>query len=138
MNDSPDPDVAGYAMRVLRDTTNFTISKVACGEHTDVVWRAINLPAGIRGRTTCQQRWASGTCDRVWIMLDFPEIDIGTNDWHDRRKTSVHELGHHIGFGHHASALHQCAMIEGEVPNTDLQWRRWSPHDIDHINSYYF
>jgi hypothetical protein len=65
--------------------------------------------------------------------LDYPQLDVGINDWYDRRKTAVHEVGHSVGLGHDAIS----AMISGEVPSIALVWRRYSPHDIGHLNANY-
>ena len=72
------------------------------------------------------------------IELDFAELDDGPNDtsdddWEDRRKTAVHEVGHSIGLGHDTIST----MRQGEIPDTSLTWRRYSGHDITHINDEY-
>lgn len=105
---------------------------------TDIVWWAISIPTpGVRGQTTCQAYLTGWRCDRSWVDLDFAYIDEGDNDWFDRRKTAMHEIGHTIGLGHHSPAAHDCTMVTGEVPSTDIKWRSYDAHDIGHINAAY-
>ncbi len=128
------PAVATYAMSNLDKTTDmWDVSSPSCTSITDVCWWAEDLPAGDRGRWTCLSYNIDGECGSADIDLDFAEIDAGPNDWYDRRKTAVHELGHTIGLGHDAIS----AMIVGEVPSTLVQWRRYSVHDLGHINASY-
>lgn len=129
-----DPSVATYAMSVLDDTTQMTDDRIAsCTSITDVWWWQSNLPAGTRGQRVCVTYNSAGRCESADIDLDFGELDIGGNDWYDRRKTSVHEVGHSVGANHDSES----AMITGEVPSTALQWRRYSSHDVGHINNAY-
>ncbi|MBP2338002.1 hypothetical protein JOF41_004180 [Saccharothrix coeruleofusca] len=130
-----DRSVATYAMATLDDTTDMTDSDLGGCTNlaTDVWWWQEDLPAGLRGQRSCASHSSPGVCDSSDVKLDYAELDIGDNDWYDRRKTSVHELGHSVGLGHDTIS----AMISGEVPSTDLVWRRYSPHDIGHINAQY-
>lgn len=128
-----DPSVARYAMDILDATTDMWDSEQSCAMSTDVWWWQSDLPAGTRGQRSCYSHSSPGICDSSDIDLDFPELDIGTDDWYDRRKTSVHELGHSVGLNHDTES----AMISGEIPSTALQWRRYSAHDIGHINAAY-
>lgn len=129
-----DSSVGHYAMRdALDNTTDMTDVYESCNNNTDVWFQEANLAAGIRGSSTCAVAVSSSVCNRSIVTLDFPELDIGSNDWEDRRKTSVHEVGHSVGLNHDTSS----AMISGEIPSTSLVWRRYSNHDISHINIKY-
>ena len=92
-------------------------------------------PAGRhRGMRDCWLESPAGICTSSDIKLDFAEIDSGTGaDWEDRRKTAVHEVGHSVGLGHDTIS----AMKSGEIPDSSLTWRRYSAHDIVHINGEY-
>lgn len=130
-----DPTVATYAMDTLDNTTDLTDSNIgSCNSVTiDVWWWEEDLPGTLRGERSCFSHSSPGVCDSSDVKLDYAQLDIGGNDWYDRRKTSVHELGHSIGLGHDTIS----AMISGEVPSTALQWRTYSAHDLGHINAYY-
>jgi hypothetical protein len=132
-----DQSIASYAMNTVLDgTTDMTDSFTAgnCANLTlDVWWWEENLPGTTRGMWECVDQVNATTCDSSDITLDFAELDEGINDWYDRRKTSVHEVGHSVGLGHDAIS----AMISGEVPGIGLVWRRYSPHDLAHINANY-
>lgn len=133
-----DRTVATYAMSVLDDTTDMTDSDAGgcTNRSTDVWWWEEDLPNTLRGQRRCFSHSSPGpprVCDSSDVKLDYAQLDIGPNDWYDRRKTSVHELGHSVGLGHDTIS----AMISGEVPSTALQWRRYSAHDIGHINAQY-
>lgn len=121
-----------YAMDTVRATTDLSVEyKPTCSSYTDIFWsRNGGLPPGTRGRWTCQQVYGNSMCSRASIQLDFTELRLGDDDWYDERKTAVHEAGHSLGFNHDSSS----AMISGEVPNRDLQWRRYSAHDLSHVN----
>ncbi len=126
--------VGHYAMRnALDNTTQMTDVFQSCTNNTDVWFQRANLSPGVRGSRVCSVPTSSTVCNRSTITLDFAEIDRGSNDWHDRRKTSVHEVGHSVGLDHDTVS----AMISGEVPSTALVWRRYSNHDIAHINNQY-
>ena len=58
---------------------------------------------------------------------------IDVDDWEDRRKTAVHEVGHSVGLGHDTIS----AMKQGEIPDSSLTWRTFSADDITHINDEY-
>lgn len=130
-----DTSVGSYAMgTVLDDTTDMRDSfHSSCGNTTDVWWIEGNLSGTLRGYRVCVVAISSSVCDRSNVYLDYAQLDIGSNDWHDRRKTSVHEIGHSVGLDHDTSS----AMITGEVPSTALAWRRFSSHDIGHIDTQY-
>ena len=138
-----DRSVASYAMSVLESTTDmealFPTSPATCAyEETDVWWWEIDHPAGTRGIRDCRTESPTGICIASDIELDFAELDDGPNDtsdddWEDRRKTAVHEVGHSIGLGHDTIST----MRQGEIPDTSLTWRRYSGHDITHINDEY-
>lgn len=130
-----DRTIATYAMDVLDSTTDmFDSDSGSCSSSSDDVWWwETNLPGTLRGQRTCFSHSSPGVCDSSDIDLDIAQLDVGSNDWYDRRKTSVHELGHSVGLGHDSIS----AMISGEIPSTALQWRRYSAHDIGHINAQY-
>jgi hypothetical protein len=133
---SIDPGTGTYAMSILDSTTDMTISNLgACSANTtDVWWFALDLAGTIRGQAECIF-FSGSVCDSADVRIDFAQIDIGDNDIADRDKTSVHEIGHTIGLGHHSPASHNCAMISGEIPSLDIIWRRYDAHDISHINA---
>ena len=125
-----------WGMNQLANTTAMGAKSESCTLRTDVMWRTKNLEAGVRGQTKCT-RLIGPKCDSATIWMDFPELAKGTDDWYDYRKTAVHEIGHTIGFGHHASSSHKCAMISGEVPSRSIVWRSYTAHDRSHINASY-
>jgi hypothetical protein len=131
-----DPGTGTYAMSILDSTTDMSISNFgACTDNTvDIWWWALDLAGTVRGQAECIF-WSGSRCDSADVRIDFDQIDIGDNDIADRDKTSVHEVGHTIGLGHHSPAAHNCAMISGEIPSLDIQWRRYHSHDISHINA---
>ncbi len=128
-----DQNVATYAMSVLDSTTDMSDSQIAnCEMETDVYWQDIDLAGSLRGQYQCIF-YNDTMCDSADVRLDWDELDKGSNDWEDRRKTAVHEIGHSVGTNHDSVS----AMITGEIPNTDIEWRRYSTHDINHINDNY-
>lgn len=129
---SRDPVTGTYAMIILDQTTDMTrLDRGACNNNDyDVWWWAQDLAGTIRGEAQCIF-WSGSRCNSADVRIDFDQIDIGDNDIADRDKTSVHEIGHTVGLGHH----NDCAMISGEIPSLDLQWRRYSAHDVSHINA---
>jgi hypothetical protein len=130
-------DVVYWATDYLGDATDMTTSVENCAGGTDVRFQAVNLPAGVRGDRECTVAISATECDVSRVRIDFGEIDQGDDDWYDRRKTAVHELGHTIGLGHHSPGAHDCAMFSGEVPSLDIKWRHYDSHDIGHINDTY-
>lgn len=137
--------VGNYAMSVLDSTTDITSQFPTTPEfcefsQTDVWWWSSNLPAGVRGRTTCQlvAPWDGTICQGHEVFMDFAELDIGSLDWEDRRKTACHELGHVVGLQHNTANATGSCLINGEIPNANLQFRRYSAHHINsHINVRY-
>ena len=128
-----DQNVATYAMSVLDSTTDMSDLQIdSCEMETDIYWQDLDLPGSIRGQYQCIF-YTEDMCDSADVRLDWEELDEGEHDWEDRRKTAVHEIGHSVGTNHDTVS----AMITGEIPNTDIQWRRFSTHDIDHINESY-
>ncbi|WP_018654318.1 hypothetical protein [Actinomadura flavalba] len=133
-------DAVVYGMKRLGDTTDMTVryeTGSKCSNTTDIHFYASNLKSGVRGDATCMKWVKKGKCDRARVRMDFPELDKGSNDWYDRRKTVVHEVGHTIGLGHHSPKAHQCAMRSGEIPNTSLTYRSYHAHDRGHLNKAY-
>jgi len=135
MNLQEERDVAEYAMVVLVDTTDMTVDLVNCSGDTDVWWYSLNLPAGIRGLRGCVDYVNANVCNSADVAFDLAEFDVGPNDWQDRRKTSVHELGHSIGLGHNENVVN--AMISGEIDSDSIDDRRYTNHDVNHINIAY-
>lgn len=125
--------VAEYAMYYLDATTDMSDSAGSCQNSTDVWWFNANLTGSLRGSRVCAVAASSTVCDRSNVSLDFQQLDIGSNDWYDRRKTSCHELGHSVGLNHDSSGC----MISGEVPSTATSWLRYNSHDVGHINDQY-
>lgn len=129
---------ANYAMdtSLALDTDMSSYRQSSCDTTTDVRWMDSNLqPAGVRGKYTCVAL-SSGICLRADVYLDPAEIDIGTNDFEDRRKSACHEAGHSVGL-RHGDSVSDC-MRNGEIPTTALKWRRFNEHHIDdHINVEY-
>jgi hypothetical protein len=129
--------VPEYAMYWLDATTDMSDQAQSCLSYTDVWWYKTDLPAGYRGQRTCAVVGdIPSVCDRSNVHLDFAEIDIGGLDWEDRRKTACHELGHTIGLGEEPGTVY--CMVQGDVPNANETYRRYSSHDItSHINVQY-
>lgn len=126
--------VADYAMfNSLANPTDMSASLVSCTSTTDIWWYDGNLSGSNRGLRTCANAISSSVCNRSNVTLDFAQLDIGSNDWEDRRKTSCHEAGHSVGLDHDSTGC----MVTGEVPSTALSWRRYNSHDTGHINAQY-
>lgn len=131
-----DPEGAHYAMiDVLEGTTGMdSLYRGSCTDSSvDVWWWERNLPAGIRGERQCIVYTSASVCNSSDVRMDYDEIDIGTSDAEDRRKTAVHEIGHTLGFGHFTQSD---AMRQGEIPDTNVRWRRYCDHHEDHLDSY--
>jgi hypothetical protein len=133
-----DQTVAGYAMSVLGSTTDmvdlFPTTPATCAYmETDIWWWEDDQPGNIRGLRDCWLESPNGICTSSDVHLDYAQLDLGSDDWEDRRKTAVHEIGHSVGLGHDTVS----AMISGEIPDTSLTWRRYSAHDVSHLNAAY-
>lgn len=136
--------VVHWGMKRLGSTTDMVTAQEddgpglgACVFDTDIQWWLWNLPAGVRGEAKCMD-WNSGSvCNSANINMDFPEIDKRGDDWYDRRKTALHEIGHTVGLGHHSPGTHDCTMVSGEIPSRAVKWRSLHAHDIGHINARY-
>lgn len=130
-----DTSIATYSMGTVLDNTTdmFDAYSTSCLNATDVWFVEADLAPGVRGSRTCVVAASSSVCDRSNVTLDIVELDIGSWDWYDRRKTAIHEVGHSVGLNHDSIS----SMVSGEVPSTALVWRRYSSHDISHINTQY-
>jgi hypothetical protein len=130
-------DEADYAMFISLDgdTVMSATFQSSCDSTTDVRWLDANLPAGQRGVYTCIDK-GGDICFRANVTMDPNELNIGPNDHEDKLKTACHEAGHSVGL-EHGNSKSDC-MINGEIPDTTVQWRRYSTHHIsDHINPRY-
>lgn len=141
-----DPNLGEAAMRELDVSTQMTVSfegfdcrlvELRRPRVVDVWWWEIDLPAGGRGQWACQTLGPVGRCASANVIVDFAQVDVGVNDALDRQKTAVHEVGHSVGLDHHSPQAHDCAMVSGEIPSTDVKWRRYDPHDVGHINNHF-
>ncbi|HMO53221.1 MAG TPA: hypothetical protein PJ994_01835 [Tepidiformaceae bacterium] len=137
---STDTSLAFYAMNVMDQTTElYDTYKSSCDIYTDVWWWEADLPGAVRGRRECYWYGSGNTCLLNDLYLDIAELDSnGTYIWEDRAKTAVHELGHAIGLGHDESQIN--AMKSGDVVQSSpssLAWRRYSDHDVNHLDTYY-
>lgn len=127
---------ADYAMQtsIDVDTDVQDLFVGTCDSTVDVEWRDANLDPGVRGQYQCIS--LSGTiCFASRVTLDPDELDEGFFDFWDRRKTACHEAGHSLGLRH--GARKGDCMRNGEIPNTDLRWRRFNDHHIFHIDLTY-
>lgn len=128
-------DNASWAMQNSLDApTEMVDSLEGCTGNTDLVFFDADLP-GYRGQYYCQFYNAAGRCNRGYLTVDPVELNIGANDEEDTTKTMCHEIGHSVG-GRHGDAYIDC-LINGEMPNLNIQWRTYSPHHIWHINDVY-
>jgi len=128
-------DDADYIMQSALDTeTDMSDTfESSCNSGTDVEFLDANLPPGARGSYVCTT--LSYVCWASEVTVDPAEINIGSNDTEDLRKTLCHEVGHSVGLLH--GATDDC-MLSGEIPNTNVQYRRYNYHHRwDHINVEY-
>lgn len=126
---------ARYAMGTSLDLdTDISDSEYSyCPSTVDVLWQEVNLAEGVRGSYSC--RALNGNiCDSAYVRLDVAEINEGSNDSWDTIKTACHEAGHSVGLIH--GDLTDC-MRNDEIPNTDVQYRRYNSHHKSHINGAY-
>jgi hypothetical protein len=130
-------DALKYGPVVINSTTDLNGGLSSCGSNTDLHLISGFLPGTVRGRLTCWNPTSSTICNSASMVLDFPQLDVGSNDWYDRRKTAVHEAGHGAGLGHSPSGSAD-AMVQGAVAGTATVHRRLSSHHIyGHINPTY-
>lgn len=126
---------ADYAMQTsLQADTDIQYQFQTCATTTDVWWWDANLPGTTRGLHKCQVKSNPTTCDASYVTLDPAQINIGSDDEEDTHKTACHEAGHSVGLEHGGSI--DC-MLNGEIPNTLVQFRRYSGHHIWHIDVNY-
>lgn len=139
MNTSVHDNIVNAENNALDAETQVTVAyQSSCdyssGTETDVVWDTADLSGTVRGRAWCED-WDDGLCDQSYVELDVAELNEGSNDEVDTTKTACHELGHTVGLTHHSSG-YGC-LISGEVPSTDLMWRRYVDHHKGHINDWF-
>lgn len=126
-----------YAMKNLGIQTDMVESySSTCYSSTDVVWIEGDLAGNLRGSRVCTDQSNPGICGANDVTLDIDELNEGSNDDADRKKTACHELGHTLGLGH--DDPNTDCMLSGEVPNADVQYRKYRSHVIDsHIDPQY-
>jgi hypothetical protein len=134
-------DEARFAMNTSldRDTVMTADFASSCDEWTDVKWNDADLPGDTRGDSMCLDPLGiegQAKCYAARIRLDPDEINEGSDDAEDRKKTACHEVGHSVGL-QHGDDKSDC-MRNGEIPDTTAQWRTFNGHHIgDHIDPAY-
>lgn len=130
-------DNATAAMNKALDAQTVMVDQyeVNCDGETDIRWFDATLDGNVRGTYRCVTYAASGICAAAYIHLDPLELNEGANDEYDTTKTACHEVGHSVGL-QHGDAKSDC-MRNGEIPDTSVQWRRYSSHHVEHIDGYY-
>lgn len=129
-------DNADYAMEmsIAADTDMFELFE-ACLSTTDIWWWDRDLPGTTRGFYDCVVFVTPGVkCNEADIVLDPAQINIGAFDEEDTSKTACHEAGHSVGLTHGGTT--DC-MLNGQVPDAGVQYRRFSSHHKGHINTAY-
>lgn len=129
-------DNASWAMlNSLNIPTQMIDSFEACTGSTDVKFLDADLPSPTRGQYSCIAFAAPGTCNSGQITVDPAQLNIGINDEEDTTKTMCHEIGHSVGMMH-AVGTNDC-MRNGEVPDQQLLWRKYTGHHVQHVNDAY-
>ncbi len=71
----------------------------SCDSSTDVEWLDANLPFETRAQYVCANLSGS-ICLASEVTLDPAQINIGSNDPEDRKKSACHEAGHSVDLQH--------------------------------------
>lgn len=113
---------------------------------TDMHIMDVDLPAGVRGSTSCT--WSvSVSCDRWDVKVDEAQIwddSVATGEPFRKNhgKTFCHEIGHSLGLDHYTKnqppaefgGVEDC-MANGVVTAADI-WQQYNWHHIgSHINN---
>ena len=131
-------DNADAAMANLdAQTEMFDSFQASCDVvNTDIFWFDADLAGERRGESFCVTWITYGEiCNSADVRLDPVKLNEGDDDNLDTTKTACHEVGHTVGLTHSSSG--DDCMRSGEMPSTNVQWRRYNQHHVGHINGRY-
>jgi hypothetical protein len=125
--------IVSTAMENLDAQTSYTSYQEPdgqCRAATDVTF-ILDSTIDARGTATCTKRTGS-LCDKATVRLNQTLL----TDYHQRLKTTCHEIGHTVGLAHGSdrTTFWNDCMLSGTAP-AGAQYERYNAHHVAHINS---